>query len=161
MGVLLTRIKEKYMSEVFDLNNSVMLHAADRYPSSNDEANSMGLRGSRNREMRAMTIAAFRIAQNNNQLSEEPMNIQLVLFLCGNSITAINYWKSKGRLLQSGNSIALTPEGLAECQNTLLGRSGAYSTTEENVSEWQQRMLNGDLVATREREFSEEYWLKI
>jgi hypothetical protein len=107
----------------------------------------------------AMTIAAFRVAQNNHQLSEAPMNPELVLFLCGNSVTAINYWKSKGRLTPSGNNIALKPDGLAECQNTLLGRSGAYSTTEEKVSEWVQRMLSGDSIATRQREFGGENWL--
>lgn len=141
------------MSQVFDCADSVMLHAVNRYPSSNHEAIDMGLSGSRNKEMRAMTIAAFRIAQNNHQLSEAPMNAELVLFLCGNSMTAINYWKSKGRLLQNENNILLTPDGLAECQNTLIGRSGAYSTTEENVSEWVQRMLYGDPVTTRQREF--------
>jgi hypothetical protein len=147
------------MSDVFEPANSVMLHAASRYPSSNDEAIAMGLCGTRNKEMRAMTIAAFRVAQNNHQLSEAPMNPELVLFLCGNSVTAINYWKSKGRLTTSGNNIALKPAGLAECQNTLLGRSGAYSTTEEKVSEWVQRMLSGDSIATRQREFGGENWL--
>jgi hypothetical protein len=147
------------MSEVFELAESLMLHSADRYPGSNDEASAMGLSGSRNKEMRAMTIAAFRVAQNNHQVSEAFMNTDLLLFLCANSVTAVNYWKSKGRLIQSGNNMALTPDGLAECQNTLLGRAGAYSTTEEKVSEWVERMLSGDAVATRQREFAGENWL--
>lgn len=151
--------KEKQLSKVFQPADSVVLHAANRYPSSNAEAAAMGLSGSRNSEMRAMTIAAFRVAQNNHQLSEVPMNGELVLFLCGGSVTAINYWESRGRLVQSENSIVLTPEGLAECQNTLLGRSGAYSTTEGNVSEWVQRMLSGDSVATKRKEFGGEKWL--
>jgi hypothetical protein len=147
------------MSEVFEPAESVILHSANQYPSSNDEASAMGLNGSRNKEMRAMTIAAFRVAQNNHQLSEAPMNAELLLFLSADSVTAVNYWKSKGRLIRSGNNVALTPDGLAECQNTLLGRAGAYSTTEEKVSEWVERMLSGDAVATRQREFSGENWL--
>ena len=147
------------MSEVFEPTESVMLYSANRYPSSNDEAGEMGLSRSRNKEMRAMTIAAFRVAQNNHQLSEAPMNQELLLFLCADSVTAVNYWKSKGRLIQSGNNIALTPDGLAECQNTLLGHAGAYSTTEENVSEWVERMLSGGVAAIRQREFSGEYWV--
>ena len=87
------------------------------------------------------------------------MNAKLLRFLCADSVSAVNHWKSKGRLIQSGNSFALTPNGLAECQNTLLGHAGAYSTTEENVSEWVERMLSGDSVATRQREFGGENWL--
>lgn len=118
----------------------------------------MGLRGSRNKEMRALTIAAFRIAQNNDQLSEAPMNKPLVKFLLANSDTAINYWEQKGRLVDEGSSYRLTPAGIVECQNTLLGKAGAYSTTEEKVEEWLERMLHGDYVATERREFQPICW---
>jgi len=146
------------MSEILELSSPVTFFAATRYPSSNDEAKSMGLNGTRNKEMRAMTIAAFRIAQNNHQLSEAPMDSTLLLFLCANSTTALNYWKSKGRLVEARKGMALSPDGIAECQNTLLGRAGAYSTTEEKVSEWVERMLCSDAVALKREEFRVECW---
>jgi len=146
------------MSRVFEISDSIPLYAATRYPSSNNEAVSMGLSRKRNKEMRAMTIAAFRIAQNNDQLSEAPMDSVLLLFLLANSTTALDYWESKGRLAKTESRIALTPEGIAECQNTLLGHAGAYSTTEEKVTEWVTRMLQGDTVASNPEEFALESW---
>ena len=131
------------MSRLFAPGDSMILRTANRYPSSNSEAVEMSLSDSRNKEMRAMTIATFRVSQNTHQLSEVPMSSQVLRFLCGNSLTANNYWKSIGHLVEVGDRLALSPPGLAECQNTLLGRSGAYSTTEDKVSEWVQHMLLG------------------
>ena len=44
--------------------------SANRYPKSNEETHAMGLAGKRNEEMRAMTIAAFRVAQNETHIDE-------------------------------------------------------------------------------------------
>jgi predicted cupin superfamily sugar epimerase len=133
-------------------------YAAPSYPRSNEEAAAMGLRGTRNKEMRALTIAAFRLAQNNSQLSTRPMNSDLLFHLLAGSTTALSYWEEKGRLTQVEGGFALTPDGLAECQDTLLGRAGAYSTTEANVQEWVTRMVHGDHVAQRARTFPQSAW---
>lgn len=134
------------------------LFAATQYPRSTAEAEAMGLNGGRNKEMRALTIAAFRVAQNNTQLSTRGMNGELLLHLLAGSTTALNYWVGKGHLSPASAGYALTPQGLAECQNTLLGLAGAYSTTEAKVQEWVTRVVNGDQVATQRRTFLSSAW---
>lgn len=118
----------------------------------------MGLSGTRNKEVRALTIAAFRVAQNSSQLSTARMNGDLLLFLLAGSRTAFKYWIEKGRLVEEAESFRLTPTGLAECQDTLLGNAGAYSTTEAKVQEWQHRFLSGDLAANQQRSFTASHW---
>ncbi len=53
------------MPNILNIKENNTLFGAVKYPRSNDEAARMGLSGSRNQEMRALTIAAFRVAQNN------------------------------------------------------------------------------------------------
>ena len=119
----------------------------------------MGLAGSKNQEVRAMTIAAFRLAQNNDQLSQVGMSFALLRFLVADSDSAINHWTNKGRLASTQpNTIVLTPEGLAECQNSLLGQAGAYSTTEDKVTEWVNRLRSGDGTARRSDQFGPSHW---
>ncbi len=118
----------------------------------------MGLTGRRNKEMRALTIAAFRVAQNNEQLSTRAMNRELLQHLVADSTTALNYWVSKARLSESAAGYQLTPTGLKECQNTLLGLAGNYNTTEEKVQEWVARLVQGDHVATQARNFASTAW---
>jgi len=149
------------MAQVMKTATRIKLYSANRYPRSNDEAAAMGLGGKRNEEMRAMTIAAFRVAQNNDQLSQVMMDAEVLGFLLADSRSAINYWIENNRLSRSGTGYRLEPAGVVECQNTLLGRSGAYSTTEAKVREWTKRMINGDRVATRSREFDEALWGKV
>ena len=107
-----------------------------------------------------MTIAAFRVAQNNDQLSTTTMSAEVLRFLVADSDSAIGHWIKKGRLARSADKIQMTPEGLAECQNTLLGLSGAYSTTEDKVREWVRRLTTGDHVTTRNRSFSAQQWAR-
>jgi hypothetical protein len=140
------------------IGTRVTLHSADRYPSSNAETASMGLAGRRNEEMRAMTIAAFRVAQNNDQLSQKSMDVGTVDFLLANSTSAINHWIKKSRLSRMPAGYRLEAAGIVECQNTLLGLSGAYSTTETKVRQWVNRMINGDEVARRTRDFDAVLW---
>lgn len=118
----------------------------------------MGLNYGRNKEMRALTIAAFRVAQNNTQLSTRAMNGELLLHLLAGSTTALNYWVGKGYLSSVSGGYALTPQGLAECQDTLLGLAEAYSTTEAKVQEWVTRVVNGDQVATQRHAFPPDAW---
>lgn len=146
------------MPAIIQLTASNNLFAAIQYPRSGEEIAEMGLTGSRNEEVRALTIAAFRVAQNNSQLSTRNMNAALLLHLLAGSTTALSYWVNKGRLSQQPNSYSLTPQGLAECQNTLLGQAGAYSTTESKVQEWVSRLINGDRVATQARAFPVSAW---
>ena len=146
------------MPTLFTPGSPITLFGATAYPRSNDEALAMGLSGSRNKEMRALTIAAFRVAQNSSQLSTVPMNRDLLLFLLAGSRTAFNYWVEKGRMVEDASHFRLTPDGLVECQDTLLGRAGAYSTTEGKVLEWQSRLLVGDQAASSRRVFSAACW---
>ncbi|MBI2380749.1 MAG: hypothetical protein HYV16_08340 [Gammaproteobacteria bacterium] len=108
--------------------------------------------------MRAMTLAAFRVAQNNDQLSQRPMAAELLTYLLAGSASAINHWIRTGRLSREGEWFKLEERGLAECQNTLLGMAGAYSTTEAKVLEWVERLLNGGEVTHRSREFNSVLW---
>ena len=146
------------MATLLEISSSVVLYSANSYPKSNAEAREIGLSGTRNQEMRAMTLAAFRVAQNNDQLSQRMMANELLSFLLAGSSSAINHWIRMGRLTREGEWLRLEERGLAECQNTLLGSAGAYSTTEAKVMEWVQRLLHGDDVAHNQREFSETLW---
>ncbi len=146
------------MPALFPLQNTITLHSATSYPTSNEHAVAMGLSGTKNKEVRALTIAAFRVAQNNSQLSTALMSYDLLLFLLAGSKTALNYWINKGQLSEEPRGYRLTPAGLTECQDTLLGRAGAYSTTESKVLEWQYRMINGDVIASRTNRFSRSNW---
>jgi hypothetical protein len=146
------------MTQIFDIGQQNTLHAAPRYPTSTSEAGDMGLAGKRNAEMRAMTIAAFRVAQNNEHISTRTMDANLLLFLLAGSTTTIDYWQKVNRLVRSEDGFRLTPAGLTECQDSLLGRVGAYSTSEEAVQTWVQRMLHGDIVASKQVDFPHGAW---
>lgn len=146
------------MPRILLVSASNTLFAASQYPRSASEVRAMGLIGARNEEMRALTIAAFRVAQNNSQLSTRSMNAELLLFLVAGSTSALNHWVSKGRLSKNPSAYSLTPVGLAECQNTLLGLSGTYSTTEAKVQEWVRRLVHGDHVAMQRRTFPSGAW---
>lgn len=146
------------MTKLMHINSSVVLYSANSYPRSNVEAQEIGLTGTRNQEMRAMTLAAFRIAQNNDQLSQQPMAAELLSFLLACSTSAINHWIRTGRLTRDEEWFRLEERGLAECQNTLLGLAGSYSTTEAKVLGWVERLLHGDDVAHSSREFDRALW---
>ena len=135
------------MTKLYENDKQVTFFSADRYPTSNKEAEYMGLSGKYRAEVRAMTIAAFRIAQNNSVISDELMNSTLLHFLLADSDTAVNYWKREGRLEEGEGGYYLTAAGLAECEDSLHGRTRGYNTTESNVRQWVDRMLSGDRVA--------------
>ncbi|MCL1148868.1 HNH endonuclease [Shewanella ulleungensis] len=116
------------------------------YPRTKEEVVAMGLAGNRNEEMRGMTIAAFRISQNESDIDDRFMNGKLLSFLVSDS--AIKHWKSEGRLADGENGIYLTVEGLSECTKSLKGETRGYNVSEKKVDEWVQRMLSGDRVTT-------------
>jgi hypothetical protein len=142
------------MTQIYQDRHEITFHAADRYPTSNTEANTMGLSGGKNEEMRAMTIAAFRVAQNNTNLSNYMMATDLLKFLLGNSDSAIRHWVKQGRLENATAGIRLSQEGLNECHRSLEGATRGYNTRDSKVQEWINRMLNGDQVATESRVFT-------
>ena len=128
------------MSKIFEANSSITLHSAMEYPQGN-------------KEMRAMTIAAFRCAQNNVDLTTIEMDKEVLRFLLADSTSALAHWKKNERLVETTNGYALTSEGLAECRNSLDGLVRGYSPTEGQVCEWITRMLNGDDIAVRQKQF--------
>lgn len=67
------------MARIYDPAVQTIFHAANRYPRSNEEARAMGLSGKRNEEMRAMTIAAIRVAQNETQIDDRIMDSDLLI----------------------------------------------------------------------------------
>lgn len=146
------------MATVFNLERTQILHSASQYPRSTAEAHSMGLTGGKNQEARAMTIAGFRIAQNNDQLTQRVMNPDVLLHVLAGSKTAIAHWETKGRLSLRSGGYSLTTEGLVECEKALLVLAGGYSTTEEKVLEWVRRILNSDGVATLSKTFPVTAW---
>ena len=137
------------MASIYNTGEERTFYSANRYPTSNADAQEMGLSGSKNEEMRAMTIAAFRLALNDVELNQAEMDKQLLVFLLAGSTTAINHWKKNGRLLDTENGIRLTEAGIEECAKSLGGEARGYNTSEAKVDEWMVRMLNGDDVATR------------
>jgi hypothetical protein len=141
------------MASIYNTGEERSFYSASRYPTSNADAVAMGLSGSKNEEMRAMTIAALRIALNNTELNQAEMDKQLLVFLLAGSTTAINHWKKSGRLLDTENGIRLMEDGVEECARSLGGETRGYNTSEAKVHEWTLRMLNGDDVATNSRIF--------
>lgn len=146
------------MPNILQIEAQNTIFTALQYPRSNAEATAMGLKGGRNEEMRALTIAAFRVAQNQTQLSTRAMDGELLLYLLAGSATALGHWVSKGRLSQLQSGYQLTPTGLVECQDTLLGQAGSYNTTETKVQEWVTRLVHGDEVVSLRRTFSSAAW---
>ena len=141
------------MASIYNTGEERTFYSARSYPGSNADAAAMGLGGSKNEEMRAMTIAALRLAINDTELGQTEMNKQLLLFLLSGSTSAINHWKQKGRLLDTTHGIRLTKEGVDECLRSLNGDARGYNTSEAKVHEWMVRMLNGDEVASITKSF--------
>ena len=137
------------MTQIYQNEHVMPFYAANRYPSSNVEAHEMGLSGKRNAEMRAMTIAAFRVCQNESDINGQEMDADLLHFLLAGSDTAIYHWAAKGRLTVTDSGYSLTQEGLDECRRSLAGEARGYNTSEGKVQEWVNRMLRGDGVAIR------------
>ncbi|SEL42000.1 HNH endonuclease [Colwellia chukchiensis] len=123
------------MTEIYDPLKQTTFYATNVYPSGNKEA-------------RAMTIAAFRVAQNNSEVDGREMNRELLYFLLASSHTAIDYWRKNNRLHVGDKTIRLEKDGIDECFKSLSGLTRGYNVSESDVTDWVYRMLKGDHVAT-------------
>jgi hypothetical protein len=119
---------------------AITLHAAERYPTQKDE-------------LRAMTIAGFRIAQNSRQLDQREMRTDVLRFL--QSPDAISWWKKKGWLEPKGrtNYVKLTSTGLATCSGS-LHQETATNTQESLINSWEKSMLQGGPEASQSKSFT-------
>ena len=91
-------------------------------------------------ELRAYTVAAFRVAQGSDQLSLIPMSKPIVDFLVKRR--AIGYWKEKGWLEESDAGYRLSPAGLVLCQSALATQLPTHNTTADHVMYWVDQFLS-------------------
>jgi len=118
------------MSNLYPNNlQELDLYSIDKYPTKKDE-------------LRAMTIAGFRVIQNSRQLDKRKMQTNVMRFLL--SPKAISYWKSQGWLTPKGRTeiVSLTNEGLSVCSESLHDNA-ATNTTEYLITRWENIMLTG------------------
>ena len=85
-------------------------------------------------EVRAYTIAAFRVAQASDQLSLIAMSKPLLEFLVKKR--ALGYWLSRGRLIQEVHGYRLTVRGIFDCQCALSLQLPTHNTTASQVAFW-------------------------
>jgi hypothetical protein len=85
-------------------------------------------------EIRAYTIAAFRVAQRSDQLSLVPMPKALINFLIKER--AVSYWKMKGWLEEDNESYRLSADGLVVCQSALAAQLPTHNTTARSTEYW-------------------------
>ncbi len=102
-------------------NHSTTYYAPDLYPT-------------KRTEIRAYTIAAFRVAQRSNQLSLVPMPKALVDFLIKER--AVSYWKMKQWLEEDSECYRLSAGGLVVCQSALAAQLPTHNTTARNTEYW-------------------------
>ncbi|OGS97874.1 MAG: hypothetical protein A3K04_04685 [Gallionellales bacterium RBG_16_56_9] len=100
---------------------SIQLYAPDTYPT-------------KRAEIRAYTIAAFRVSQQSDQLSLVAMPKAIVDFLIKGR--AIGYWNEKRWLTETPDGYRLTAEGLVICQSALAEQLPTHNTTARNVEYW-------------------------
>ncbi len=132
------------MNQLFVQELQENFYATIQYPNKTELVEQLGLTGKPLQEVKGMTIAAFRIAQNTSELSNQYMDAKLLRFLC--SKRAIEYWIEKQWLVANKNNqnqLKLSRKGIEKCSEDL-----DKSTSEEKVMEWTTRMLKGDDVAT-------------
>lgn len=85
-------------------------------------------------EIRAYTVAAFRTAQASDQLSLIPMRKDVINFLVKRR--ALGYWKEKGWLEEGNDSYRLTAAGLVICQSALANQLPSHNTSAAEVGYW-------------------------
>ncbi|MCS6177675.1 HNH endonuclease [Shewanella baltica] len=138
------------MEEIYDPERQKVFYGVGCYPTTTEEAILMGLQGKHHEEMRGMTIAAFRVAQNRTSIDDRLMSHDLLYFLLGSSDTAVAYWIREGRLSEGEGGYYLEPDGVKECVKSLNSENTrGFNASEEQVQEWVHRMLLGDGVATQ------------
>lgn len=102
-------------------------------------------------ELRAYTIAAFRVAQRSEQLSLIAMPKPIVDFLVKGR--AVGYWQEKGWLTEQQDGYHLSAEGLVVCQSALAEQLPTHNTSATNVEYWVSQFLNNTTLP-RSAQFS-------
>ena len=98
-------------------------------------------------ELRAYTIAAFRVAQRSEQLSLIIMPKGIIDFLIKGR--AIGYWKKKGWLIELPDGYHLSAEGLVLCQSALADQLSTHNTSAASVEFWEREFrTNSSLPRT-------------
>ena len=117
----------------------ITLYSAEQYPA-------------QKKELRAMTIAGLRVIQNSRQLDNRAMKTDVFRFLL--SPKALSYWKQQGWLEPKGRTgfVSLTESGLTYCSGS-MHNDAATNTCEALICEWEQRLIEGDAVATQDAIF--------
>lgn len=115
-------------------NKTVMLYAPDIYPTNRIE-------------MRAYTIAAFRVAQQSDQLSLVPMSKEILIFLMKER--AIAYWKGNQWLEETDNLFKLSASGLVLCQSALAAQLPTHNTTATNTEYWEAQFRTNTHLSRR------------
>ncbi|MNP43146.1 hypothetical protein D3C76_1369470 [compost metagenome] len=123
---MLAKVKRPAVSLFLPQNGSIMsqplqLFAPDVFPSAHSE-------------LRAYTVAAFRVAQGSDQLSLVAMSKPVLDFLVKRR--ALGYWVGQNRLIQEGQSYRLTADGLVVCQSALAEQLSTHNTTADQVAYW-------------------------
>ncbi len=95
-------------------------------------------------EVRAYTVAAFRTAQNSDQLSLVPMRKDVVDFLVKRR--ALGYWKDKGWLEEGGDGYRLTAAGLVICQSALANQLASHNTSAAEVGYWAHQFCSNQAL---------------
>jgi hypothetical protein len=95
-------------------------------------------------EIRAYTIASFRVAQRSDQLSLIAMPKLIIEFLMKES--AIRYWKGKGWLLEGEHNYKLSQLGLVICQSALATQLPSHNTNAESVAYWEYQFQQNTLL---------------
>lgn len=108
-------------------NINLTLFAPDTYPTSRHD-------------IRAYTIAAFRIAQARDQLCLIPMAKPVLDFLV--RPRALGYWIEKDWLSKDETSYRLTAQGLVVCQSALAEQLSTHNTTAAQVELWVEEFRN-------------------
>jgi hypothetical protein len=91
-------------------------------------------------ERRAYTIAAFRIAQESDQLSLVSMPKPVITFFMKD--TATQYWMKKGWLHERDDAFHLSGEGLVICQSALAEQLASHNTDAATVQYWVQQFTS-------------------
>lgn len=107
-------------------------------------------------EIRAYTIAAFRVAQSSDQLSLVQMPKDVIDFLTKRRATG--YWKQQGWLEEADGDYKLTAAGLVTCQSALASQLGTHNTSASEVSYWEAQFRhNSNLPRRASFEVSQEF----
>jgi hypothetical protein len=111
------------------------LHAPATYPTSRVQ-------------IRAYTVAAFRVAQASDQLSLVPMRKDVLDFLIKGR--ALGYWLENRWLERDGDAYRLTKDGLVTCQSALAAQLKTHNTDASTVAYWVEQFQSNAALGRHE-----------